>query len=315
MRYNVIADIVTIFCLKVVHMPKKPLPIDINDLIQRYRSGMTTKDLASQLGVKIHRISKALRSAGILLRGDSIRGASREEIVKLYMSGESVNALAKRFLCARRSIELRLRAARVELRSASEAEKIKWARMTNDERRRQVEAAHTAARIPSPFQVMCQRAYLRQQSVPSVSYLEDFFNELLTARGVRMQRQMAVGPYNADFATYPVAVEIFGGNWHFSGNHAARLEKRVGYFFDRGWHILALWHINRKPITADTADYVIAYMNELRRDPSRRPEYRVIRGASELAAHCRADDGQWALIPALRSVRDPTTGRYKSVPG
>ena len=108
--------------------------------------------------------------------------------------------------------------------------------------------------------------------------------ESLRAYGVKPIPQLAIGPYNCDLACHPVAVEIFGGNRHFSGRHLARAEKRIRYLGNAGWHLLMLVISNACPWTSDTANHLIAYLNLADSDPSAPRQYRVIDGCGELLA-------------------------------
>ena len=124
--------------------------------------------------------------------------------------------------------------------------------------------------------------------------------------------QHAIGPYNCDLGAYPVAVEIFGGNWHWSGRHLLRSPERFRYILNAGWHILVLHITRRCPVTIEIADYVAAYVDETRRDPARRREYRVVGRAGELLTAGSVDDDEITIIPTFTSGRD-SLGRYKRI--
>lgn len=126
--------------------------------------------------------------------------------------------------------------------------------------------------------------------------------------GVETTLQKAIGPYNADLAAYPVAVEIFGGNWHARGRHAARFPDRVRYFLDQGWNLVIVWVLDRRrwqsaiPLTPAAADYIASFVQLTRRDPSTRGQYRVIWGDGKEAATDGLDLNELALVPSRRRV-------------
>jgi hypothetical protein len=124
---------------------------------------------------------------------------------------------------------------------------------------------------------------------------------MLEERGVSCIQQQAIGPYNCDLGAFPVAVEIFGGNWHFSGAHLARSEERTRYLLNAGWHVLMVQATANHPIDAATADYIAVYVKEARRDLSVLREYRVIRGAGETIAGGSANDEHISIVPTLKN--------------
>lgn len=240
-----------------------------------------------------------------------------DDLVRLYASGESVNALAEKFGFSRPTITRYLKGAGVTLRSASEQERIKWERMTPDARKRQVEAAHAASRgVPKTIESLEKSARTRQERVLHSSPGEVELQAMLAARGVETIRQQAIGPYNCDLGAEPVAVEIFGGNWHWHGKHLRRTPERLRYLLDRGWHVLMV--LNAPGIgwglTEKMGDYVAAYIEGARRNPTALREYRVVRGAGETLASGGADDYELSIEWAFTSRRDPVTGRYESAP-
>ena len=65
------------------------------------------------------------------------------KIKKLYENGMSINQLSKKFGVDRRSIRNRLVSVDTIIRTRSEAEKLKWSKMSGTKRAMQVSAAHT----------------------------------------------------------------------------------------------------------------------------------------------------------------------------
>jgi hypothetical protein len=108
-------------------------------------------------------------------------------------------------------------------------------------------------------------------------------------------------------------VKRLGGGWHWHGRHLRRLAARVDHLFDAAFHVLVVQQSAEHPITSATADYVAAYVQEARRNPTRWREYRVIRGAGETIAHARSDRDDRPLVPAFRVTRN-AAGQYQGVP-
>ena len=178
------------------------------------------------------------------------------DIARRYLLGESLLSLAKSLKVDRRAIEIRLRRAGVSKRSASEQKVIDNSRTSPEERQRRVAAAHEAKRgRPNSDEALARAAITREMQGQFGSPEERVLAALLAARGIHVTPQRAIGPYNADLANGRTAIEVFGGNWHSSGSHAARAPQRFNRFFAEGWNLVILWtqvHNPAGPRAADT---------------------------------------------------------------
>lgn len=238
-----------------------------------------------------------------------------DNLVKCYLAGESTNRLATRHGVARQAIDRCLRTAGVRLRCRSEAELLKWSRMSDDQRAHQVAAAHaTSLGHRRSVDFLIARAASQQRRRANISHHEIVLQSMLTKRGLETGQQVAIGPYNCDLAARPVAVEVFGGHWHFSGDHLKRMPKRTRYLFDAGWHLLVVVVATGYPLTDATADYVAAFVDEMRRKPPVARQYRMVWGAAEVIACGSSDDDQLAFVPPFGCGRNRTSGRYQRVP-
>jgi len=237
------------------------------------------------------------------------------EIVALYRTGLSENALAKCFGVSRRAIAARLTAAGVVRRTQSEAERIKWSQMTPTQRRRQIRAAHAAKRGRAvSLETKCKHAITVEKRLLNISPKEIELRHMLLRRGIEVVPQKAIGPYNCDLAAAPVAVEVYGGNWHWYGRHLARTEQRFRYLLDAGWFVYVMVVNQSFPLTGAGADHLVAYIQQVRRNKAARTEYRVVWGAGEFVVSGSADDEHITIIPPFACARDPATGRYRRVP-
>jgi hypothetical protein len=236
------------------------------------------------------------------------------EIIKRYAAGESENAIAKSLGVNRWTIRLRLIESGAHIRSQSESEALKWSRMSAKQRARQVSEANIASRgrVRSIAEKVAS-AKTRQDRQTHVSPAERQFADMLDGLGIETIPQQALGPYNCDLGAYPVAVEIFGGHWHFGGEHLARTPERLRYFFDAGWHMLMIHVTKRHPIARGAAEYLVSFLKEARRNPSMPRQYRMIRGTGEFIVAGGIDGDNLSLVMPFRSGRDPTNGRYKRV--
>lgn len=313
-------------------MARKVFLANADNIVEEYLSGASEKVLAERNSVSTGTIKKILLSRQVQRRGpreatvlrnsqlpvghrDRTKVALPGKIVSDYLAGASEKAIAAREGVSRSVIRKILLRNGVSVRNCSAAQFVRVAHLTVEERRRMAARAHasTIGRKVS-FESLCRRARTNQTKLSHVSDFENRFADMLRKRGLTFQMQTAVGPYNCDFTSGSVAVEIFGGNGHFTGRHHKRSEKRFNYLINAGFHVLIVVITRARPLTTAAADYIVAFANGASSDPSTPREYRVIGGgAQEMASGC-ANDGKFAAVLPLTHTRDRATGRYKSVP-
>lgn len=239
------------------------------------------------------------------------------DLVRRYLAGESEKALSVAFKIARTAIRPRLLSAGVKPRGRSDANRLRLQRATKDQRMKWTEAAHSAWRgMKKTPESLEKAAAARQQQGGCGSELERVLLDLLRDRGLDPIPQQAVGPYSCDLGAYPVAVEVLGGNWHSTGRRHERIRRRTRYLMDRGWSVLMICVDNRRgmPISGQTADYVISYLETVRRNPTHRPEYRVVRSTGKTVSCGSVDDEKISLESPLSLGRNSANGRHERVP-
>jgi len=192
-------------------------------------------------------------------------------------------------------------------RGQSEAERAKWDRMTPEQRAAQTVAANEAARgRKHTWAERRKTALTRQRSGIGIVPVETMLAKKLRRAGLDVTQQLAVGIYNVDVAIHEprVAVEIFGGHWHAYGRHKRRFLKRTEYLLDQGWSVLIIWVDGRRyPFSKRGGDYVIAFADELRRNPPARSQYRVILGDGQIAPATKTNFNDGATIERLGGGR------------
>jgi very-short-patch-repair endonuclease len=220
-----------------------------------------------------------------------------KEIAERFLAGESVKALAESYGVSRGPIAVRLKHQGIEPRSQSEAMKLRMSRMTPEERLALAAPSHRAARRKHTEEERAKMALSRERNRTHVSPGEEMLEAWLAERGIVATPQKAVGRYNIDLAVGTIAVEIFGGGWHGYGHHKATSLKRFRYLLDRGWTVVVVWlNAVRFPLTPAVADYLVTFVEQARRDPSLRGQYRVIRGDGQ-EMPVRGDDLHELTVP------------------
>lgn len=237
-----------------------------------------------------------------------------DNLIQLYNSGESVKHLAELLGVSRPLITRRLHENGITPRNRSESMFLRMSRTPPEERARLANAAHAAVRgHRRTEEELCKRAITRQQSGKSATPIEIRLAEMLEDRGLRTVKQMAAGPYNIDIAITepPIAVEIFGGNWHASGRHAERYRKRCDYLLDHGWVPVIIWVVRDYPLQVAAADYLVALVEAVRLDKAAFQQEQVIRGDGQLTT-LGCNNLKYRPIIEGPQPRDNTTWRFTS---
>jgi len=237
------------------------------------------------------------------------------EIVRLYNSGWPKSKIAKKYRVSRSVIRKRLESRNIHIRNQSEAIKNLWSQMSQSEKDHQVEAAHKASCGKTiSWETKCKHAQAIEKKPSNFSQLELQVQEMLSKRGIETVHQKAIGAYNCDLAAYPVGVEVWSGNWHFTSHHLSIFEERFRYLLNAGWFVYILPVTKRFPLTEAVADYVASYIERIRRAKSSVTEYRMVWGAGEFTFARSLDDNDFTIIPPFANARDPASGRYKTIP-
>ncbi len=234
-----------------------------------------------------------------------------DDLIREYLSGKTAVEVASIFGTTRARVRRILESHSIPVRGRGDTNRILMARRTPEENSRNTAAAHAAARGRKvSIEERSKTAKTLERRHYNVGCWEHSLAEMLSARGIVTVPQKAIGPYNCDLAAYPVAVEVFGGNFHFFGHHYARLPKRVRYLLDAGWDVLMVLTYPRYPITDACADDLAAYVDAARRNPTKRREYWVILGTGDPIAGGSGNDNQLSIERTLAHCKD-VCGQYK----
>lgn len=283
-------------------MPRELPDADFDHAIELYRSGKTIKESAAAIGVGASTLRIVLSRRGIEPRRPAGRPRqiplSEKEIATAYEAGASGLQLSRTHGVSRSVIRRCLAEAGVAIRGRTEAGLVRAAQMTPEQRAAQAAAAHDASRGRTvPMVEQCKSAKGRERIPGPMSVHEQRFASWLTELHVPYRREVAIGPYNVDFAIGSVAVEILGGEWHgYKTIHA----RRTPYILNQGWAMAFVWATANCPMTREVADQVVTYANQIGREPALIGEYWVLRGDGQLIATGGTESDEIAFIPAAR---------------
>ena len=276
-------------------------PAKIDHAISLYLAGKTQREIHADTGVSPTVLHRARKARGIPTRPKLALDA--DKIVRAYLAGASEYALAQQHGVSRGPIERILRESGVERRGCSEAGVVRNANLTVEQRKAQTFAANVAARGRSMKEIEKVRRALRNELTEShQSAGEQILRQLLRERGADPTPQRTIGVCNVDLAMNPVAVEVLGGGWHA---HKPIHAERIPYILDQGWNLVMVWdHEGRSALGPGAAEYLVAFTDEVRRNPPATCQYRVISGNGEVLTARGREDNEFPVVPPPRGRLD-----------
>lgn len=281
-------------------MTAKLDPLRLDHAIELYLLGKPQAKILTTTGISATALHRERTSRGIPPRRTKVLDGAA--VGAAYAQGESEYSIARRLNVSRHVVRRQLTALGVQIRSHSEAGLLRAAQMTPEQRAVQASQAHEATRgRVVPLTEKIRRAETNERRGHCASGTSDGERRMirwLRERGEIPVPEKAVGPYNVDMAVHPVAVEVLGGGWHFYKRHHA---VRTPYILDAGWHLVFVWnHEGRSALTPASADYVVAFAQEMRREPPAVSQYRVIAGNGEALSAGSREDNEFTLVPPPR---------------
>lgn len=304
-------------------MPNIRKNLDINDLKRLYESGLSSIDIAKIYGVNAETIRKRLIENDVTLRNrktaQALCGVKRrvsfdiDKAIGMYNSNIGVKAIAKEFGISDTVVKDRFIKAGIHIRNRSEGMYARMANTSPEEKLRLSSAAHNAVKgVSRSEEHLCAIANSRERNGSFISRTEVILREMLEARGFTCQAQKAVGRYNVDVAITepPISVEVFGGGWHFVGDHAARFRKRTEYILNKGWTQVCVVVGTDYPLEVGAIEYIVSLAQALSLGKPIESREHVIFGNGNTTAIGQNKLNGITGVPSAQP-RDDTTGRFK----
>lgn len=304
MGYNPLGDIPALTGLEVIDGVRRIDLPNLDELYRLYREVGRLSAVAQQAGIGTSTLHRKLRAAGFdLRRGRYPDGAT---LRRLYVDERlTCTVIGTRYGVSFATAAKWIKAAGLT-RTASEAMYLRMGQASDTGRTAITEAANAArrGRRDDPER-KARRAVTRQVRELGVSALDRQLCRWLleadpTTAGTLVK---AIGPYNVDVAVSPaIAVELWGGAWHRKSRATNRHRERTRYLLDAGWHLVIVECANDGfALSHGAAEYVLAFREQVGRDPTARREYRVVRGTGqELIRGCAECDQFPFKLPARR---------------
>ena len=201
------------------------------------------------------------------------------DIIELYNSGMSFNQLEQKFGIPRITLTRKFKSLGVYCRTQSESEILKWSKMDETTRKRQVQKAHEACRgrLVSTAEKI-QRAKSAYENAFKKGLNETEIIDALIANGFNAVNQFNFGIYNIDIAIhgFPIFIEVQTGNHQML--RTPKLLKRTKYILNsEKLLIYVIIDQSNNPICIDLiAQKIISYINILSIDKTILGKYLMI---------------------------------------
>lgn len=288
---------------------------DIDYIIkEHFVSHRTIRNISKEFGVTDKVITRLIASMGRIYWTENtwrFGAICLKACIALYKYGIGLRGVAERMDVPLGLLRAEFNRQGVKLRTQSEQEIIKWKLMDTSQREHQVKAAHDATRgKPVSREQLLKTALTRSRRS---SVYEDAIADDFRSAGIIFEEQFPIDIYNIDFVVGNVAVEIFGGEWHGHGAHAARFPERSKKIFDAGYSLLILNIGKHESFTNRVRSDFVEFVKVMSVDKSSIGKYRVVWCTLNCVSFGSRDDIDIAMVRPTRNIRDRETGRYVSV--
>lgn len=254
---------------------------EINEVINMvFNEGRTFKDACAYVGRSQSVMSKIIRGMGHTIPKESGKGNKKNipetEVIEMYTSGVSEQAIAKHFNVSRCVIRQRLVSANVKIRTASEACRLSAQQFTLEQRKLRTQKANEAskgskAKIESKIK---RSKFIEKNPMENIiGYGEREFRDKLISQQIPHTWQKSFYQYSLDFLIDGVAVELKSGTFN-RGNHDVK-SGRIKFLKSHG--IPTLYVSFENPNTLLLAfEYIIGVVKKMNENKIPEGEYWAI---------------------------------------
>ena len=328
--------------LKVVHMPNKRVPLDVDKIVRLYESGHSLKEVAAAVGSNYSTVSRRLAERGVRTRtaGEGTRlrfdrdPAAAEQaraaqklgvaarrrsdidtaaVIAEYTSGDSLNTVGDRHGTSHDVIRRILRETGVPIRGQSAAGIIRASRedpaVKSEKYRRIGEKARGRPMPPGTHQRSARTKHERMSQRVGRGEME--VAGALRYYGFEVDRQVAVGNYNLDIVCLGVDVEIHTAA-HGPHLGVGRIHRRIDDLTNAGWRVLYVWC--PRGLSMDDLEEVVRQVKIASGDPATPGQYRMLRCEGEFPPARGGDAYKGAYVLSTGSMPnvDGTDNRVRS---
>jgi very-short-patch-repair endonuclease len=274
----------------------RPMPaFDLDKAIELYQSPMTVTAAAKIVGTSRESLKLQLGKRG-LLRPQPHKLIT-DEIISSYLAGEEYKSISARTGIAESVLKVRFK----KLGILRGQKSVRVPQEVFDRYASGETATDLARELGISVNTMIRR--FREAGIARpISSREEMFAAFLRERGIAFEHPLTLGSYKIDFS-FPedrIAVEIdaeWGNRVRSSGR--SLYEERCEYILSSGWDLVEIRC--RGGIASGAADYVISLLEQPRRDPSTRGEYRVVGGDGKAPSASSYEFNNWSVVASTEA--------------
>ena len=201
------------------------------------------------------------------------------DIIELYNSGVSFNQLENKFGISRQTLTNHFKSLGINTRTQSESEALKWSKMSETQRKRQVQKAHESCKgryISTAEKI--KRAKSAFDNAYKKGIYETEITENLIKKGFPAINQFNFGIYNIDISIHelPIFIEIQTSSLHLL--RKPKLIKRTKHILNsKKLLIYVMFDQSNKDVSIDLiTNKIISYINILSLDKTILGKYVMI---------------------------------------
>lgn len=284
-------------------MPRKRVDKNVLDAVIRYYgTGKTLNECARIVGFNVETIRGNLKKIGWRAADHKPHRVphnainfDRAEMLKRYVSGDSMVALSNHYGVDRKTIKGCLERDGVPVRSRSEANVNRFRKLSDDERKQITKAANNACRgVAKTNEVKMNISNSRMRNQTHKGFCEDILSQRIRKIGGNPVPQYALGVYNIDVLAFGnIAVEISTRTYDaFKSKWPEKLKqiKKAGM-------TLIYIHITCEEAGFLNMDNIVSDIQAASRLPSMGREDRVVSCSVKRFTRMRDDRGCFAAEP------------------
>ena len=250
--------------LEVIHMANFKLARFTNDIIGKYRNGQSASSLGREYGATTTTITNMLKNSGVmpsLGRGEhkKLPQETVKRIIDLFNDGVRPSEIISETGHGKTTIYTALNAAGVNLRGLDG-----W----------------------KPSTEQLEKKARTKQTNAIMNKSEKVVFNALNKTEFDCVPQFAFGAKNMDFGipSISVAVEVLcRGTFQLYINNG-QVSDRIIELSNRGWHTYIIVSDDSDSIEAGGIDDMLAWLDFIKRQPTARRQYRMVRSPSNLLA-------------------------------
>lgn len=286
-----------------------------SEIIKLYKNGIGGTKISKTLGIPMQTVYKILHNAGLeVKRFNPTKNLSVDKVLELYNHGIGVAGVAQRLGIGRTAMVGFFRRNNIPMRNQSEQQFERMKYSTPEQIAHLTEAAHKASKgRVLPLAEKERIAYGKYKNATIKSKYEKVFIDFLKNENIAFSYQQPISCYNVDFIINGVVVELFGGNWHCSGDHKKIFPTRTRFILDKGYPILFFFASDINNFKNAITDCILPTVKEMCGNNHYNGKFKIFWYNGKFSTEGDRDSVDTALENPYTNLRNQKTGRFESI--